>query len=142
MALQICISTTAKDNPSLGLSWQECFPMLQQLTKPPNHSLLTKVIDPPCCSKGKKSCIIIQWGNGIHKNEPFNKNASKHLVHLASCILQSRVWEVVHNVVVVQEHAHGLPNDAKEEPKHHVSHLHRTFRIYRNLEAIQYATYP
>ena len=43
-------------------------------------------------------------------------------------ILQSRVWEVVHNVVVVQEHAHGLPNYAKEEPEHHISHLHRTFR--------------
>jgi hypothetical protein len=116
--------------------------MLQQLTNPPNHSLLTKVIDWPCCSKGKKSCIMIQWGNGIHKNELFNNNASKHLVHFASCILQSRVWEVVHNVVVVQKHTHGLPNYAKEEPKHHVSHLHRTFRNSRHLKATQYATHP
>lgn len=31
--------------------------------------------------------------------------------------------KVVDNVVIVQEQAHGLPHDAKKEPKYHISNL-------------------
>ena len=32
---------------------------------------------------------------------------------------------MVHNVVVVQEQAHGLPHYTKEKPEHHIAHLHK-----------------
>lgn len=38
--------------------------------------------------------------------------------------LSSGTGKVVENVVVVEKQAHGLPDNAKEEPKYHISNLH------------------
>jgi len=65
----------------------------------------------------QKSKKIVSW---CQQGMSFTnvKTSTKNVIY-TSC-----TWNIIDNIMVVKEQAHGLPHNAKKEPKNHISNLH------------------